>query len=231
MDQRHLLARGERPLTIDQAEWKTVARTVGLTPYVCKASFVCGLMREFIATASLSLGDDRHIGSIFIALDATELLGRCVGGFQGTPGAGQRLKVGIEYLENLADPSLPPLRHTSREYAALRNFAGHGAASLERGVSFDQKSGLAILERLVAAVNVMWSDASLDSNFAKAEVHPLTTVDAGRRVPVFVEKVQEHLKAGFLPGERTAHEEWRRLYRLSNESPAATGRSWAPGVP
>jgi hypothetical protein len=61
--------------------WQPFADAVDLSPYVCKASFTCGVLRELIASAGLCLGQPYHLGALLLALDATELLGRCAGGF------------------------------------------------------------------------------------------------------------------------------------------------------
>jgi hypothetical protein len=101
VDFRGLLTGGNRPLQPpeDEAMWQPFADAMGLTPYVCKASFTCGVLRELIASAGLCLGQPYHLGALFLALDATELVGRCVGGFRERRGqAGERLRAGLRYL-------------------------------------------------------------------------------------------------------------------------------------
>jgi len=44
-------------------------------PYACKASYVCGMVRQFIEAAGLQLRRQYHVGAPVSAASATELLG------------------------------------------------------------------------------------------------------------------------------------------------------------
>jgi hypothetical protein len=94
VDLRDLLTSGDRPLEPpdDQAIWQPFGDAMGLSPYVCKASFTCGVLRELLASSGLCLSKRYHLGALFLALDATELVGRCAGGFRERRGeVGERL--------------------------------------------------------------------------------------------------------------------------------------------
>lgn len=227
MDFRPLLARGERPLPSErnQQEWTEAAATTGLSPYVCKASYVCGVMRELMASSGLNFAGRYHLGALFLALDATELLGRCVKG-SGDDKTTEQLRDGLRYLEALTDPTVPPLRHTVEQYRQLRNFTGHGAASPKQGLYFDPNSTATLLNRLACALNQMWDDDAVSPNFARAKVLPLIAVSNGQQSPIYVADVQLLLKRGTRPGDSIDHEDvWRRrVVHLDTSSPAVTGR-------
>jgi hypothetical protein len=126
VDRRDLLTSGDRLLEPpeDQNAWQPFANAMGLSPYVCKASFTCGVLREMIASAGLCLGQRYHLGALFLALDATELVGRCAGGFRERRGeAGERLRVGLRYLESI-DSGPGSLGYTVEDIIKLRHFLG-----------------------------------------------------------------------------------------------------------
>jgi hypothetical protein len=215
--------------------WQPFADVMGLSPYVCKASFTCGVLRELIASAGLCLGQPYHLGALFLALDATELLGRCAGGFREQRGqAGQRLRAGVRYLETI-DPQPGSLRYSTEEIVSLRHFLGHGAATARPGMSFTKELTIRLLQLLALALNRFWQ-ADEDSEdrltkFAQAEISPTVTNIEGRLEPVYVRDVQRLLASGVLPGDRIDHEEsWRpfRSVRVETASPYATG-SPGPG--
>ncbi|MET7473276.1 hypothetical protein ABZT17_02755 [Streptomyces sp. NPDC005648] len=137
MDYRPLLTQHAVQLTRDVPRWDEAARLTGLDPYVCKASYVCGVMRELMQASGLNFAASYHLGSLFLALDATELLGRVVAGKRGTDHVTQVLRGGVGYLENHGDPEIARLPHSQVQYAKPRNFAGHGASQLPESVSDD----------------------------------------------------------------------------------------------
>jgi hypothetical protein len=236
VDLRNLLTSGDRPLEPpeDQAIWQPFADAMELSPYVCKASFTCGVLRELIASAGLCLGQDHHFGALFLALDATELVGRCAGGFREQPRqAGQRLRLGLRYLESI-DPRPGSLVYSVEAIVDLRNFLGHGAASAKPGTSFTRELTIRLLQLLALALNRFWQ-ADEDSEdrltkFAKAEIGPMVTVIEGRREPVFVRQVQSLLTSGQMPGDHIDHEKsWRLHFALVDTTSVSATGSPGPG--
>lgn len=229
MDYRPLLARHAAPLTHDQAEWEKAAEATGLTPYECKASYIFGVMRELMQASGLTLKGEYHLGSLFLALNATELLGRTISGARRNGdrklGATEVLRRGLTYLEDHADPEVEALRLTPADYAHLRNFAGHGATYLPAGNQFDPDSTRLLLLHLVHVLNTMCDDADLPASLAAVEVHPIWSLVNGKSQPVYVQAIQSHL-AENLPGDRLAHEDsWRYTdASLDASSPAVSGR-------
>jgi hypothetical protein len=231
------LGRHVRPLTHDQQEWEDAARATGLRPYECKASYICGAMRELMQASGRNLESRYHLGALFLALDATELLGRVVSGARRTTssrrsrpdelGASEALRRGVKYLNDHADPQATPLPHSPQDYVRLRNFAGHGATYLARGVDFDPDSTRLLLRHLAHALNTMWDDPTLPARLAAVEIHPVYSEVNGIRQPVYVHDVQEHLKEN-LPGDVPRHDSWRvqkdEIAAVNNSSVAATGR-------
>jgi hypothetical protein len=224
MDYRPLLAQHAVQLTHDVPRWDDAAQIAGLDPYVCKASYVCGVMREFMQASGLNFEHNYHLGSLFLALDATELLGRIVSGKRGTDGSTEVLRTGVRYLEGHADPQARPLPHSAAQYVKLRNFAGHGAAQLARSVAFTPDSTQLLLRHLAYVLNTVWKDPSLSANLAAAEIHPLFTVVKGSRQPVYVRDIQEHLMTS-QPADGLEHDYWRydEAAILDNSSPSASG--------
>ena len=232
MDLRNLLASGDRPLQLpeDQAMWQPFVDSMGLSPYVCKASFTCGVLRELIASAGLCLGERYYLGALFLALDATELIGRCAGGFRERRGqAAERLRAGLRYLERI-DPRPGSLAYGVEEIMELRNFLGHGAASAKPGMTFTRELTIRLLQLLVLALNRFWQmDEEAEdrlTKFAQAEISPLVTIMEGRHEPVYVQDVQRLLASGVMPGDRLDHEQsWRPLpfVMVDTTSVSATG--------
>ncbi|MFD4559081.1 hypothetical protein ACFWP5_32970 [Streptomyces sp. NPDC058469] len=181
-------------------------------------------MREFMQASGLNFEHNYHLGSLFLAIDATELLGRVVSGKRGTGGNTEVLRTGVRYLEGHADPQARPLPHSPAQYAKLRNFAGHGAAQLARSVAFTPDSTQLLLRHLAHALNTMWKDPSLPANLAAAEIHPLFTAVKGSRHPVYVSDMQEHLKTS-QPADGLDHDSWRYddVTILDNSTPSASG--------
>ncbi len=180
-------------------------------------------MRQLMEASGLNFAHDYHLGSLFLALDATELLGRLVSGARGTPGANQRLRTGLQYLADHSAQLSLPLPHTSNEYLELRNFAGHGAAQLSPNVAFTPESTSVLLRHLAHVLNTMWNDANLPANLALAEIHPVFSTVDGNRQPVFVRDIRDHLRRNG-PGDGLAHDSWRHdTVAVDNSSPAASG--------
>jgi hypothetical protein len=234
VDLRDLLTSGDRPLEPpdDQAVWQPFADAMELSPYVCKASFTCGVLRELLASSGLCLSERYHLGALFLALDATELVGRCAGGFRERRGeAGERLRAGLRHLESI-DPVPGSLGYSVEDIIKLRHFLGHGAASAMPGMTFSRELMIRLLQLLALALNRFWRiDVDEDSEerlsrFARAEVSPMVTVIEDQLEPVYVRDVQRLLASGVMPGDRLNHERsWRplRSVRVSTTSPYATG--------
>ncbi|WP_327691108.1 hypothetical protein OG870_17435 [Streptomyces sp. NBC_00461] len=223
MDYRPLIAQHAVELTHDVPRWDEAARVTGLDPYVCKASYICGAMRELMQASGLNFEADYHLGSLFLALDATELLGRVVSGKRGTDHVTEVLRTGVRYLEGHAEPETAPLPHSQAQYAKLRNFAGHGASQLPRSVVFGPDSTQLLLRHLAYVLNTMWKDLALPAKLAEAEIHPVFSAIKGSRQPVYVNEIQEHLKTR-QPADGLDHESWRYdIVRMDNSSPPVSG--------
>jgi hypothetical protein len=239
MNFRDLLTSGDRPLepAEDQALWQPFADALGLSPYVCKASFSCGVLREMLASSGLCFSQQYYLGALFLALDATELVGRCSGGFREKRGQARlRLEAGLKYLEGI-DPEPRSLGYSIEEIIDLRNFLGHGAASSRPGMTFTQELIVRLLQLLALALNRFWvvdeeSEERL-INFAKAEISPLVTTVEGRREVVYVRDVQQLLENGVRPGDRLDHEaSWRRFPFVLVDTTSVSGTgSPGPGGP
>lgn len=231
MDYRFLFDDHVVPLTEESAQWDAAARATGLSPYACKASYVCGAMREFMQAAGLTFGAEYYLSSLFLALDATELLGRVITGArwgegeEDQPGHISPSKVlteGVRYLRDHGGSSTP-LPHNLDRYVKLRNFAGHGASYLSPKVNFHPDSIRLLLRRLTHVLNTVWTDPDLPGKLAVAEIHPVFTVVDGGREPVHVRGIQKHLQAA-MPGEGLEHDSWRYdIVSVSAASPTASG--------
>ncbi|MFJ9901269.1 hypothetical protein ACIQPR_49040 [Streptomyces sp. NPDC091280] len=214
MDYRPLLARHAVPLAHEKDQWDKVGLATGLTPYEGKASYICGVMREFMQAAGLNFKEGYHLGALFLALDATELLGRVVTGArtdENDPqyvGPSKALHRGVRYLKNHGDQHVAALPHNLQHYVELRNFAGHGATFLPPKRYFDPDSTRLLLRRLAYALNTMWEDAGLAASLATVEVHPMWTTVRGKPQPVYVTDIQKLLEAN-QPGDQLAHDSWR----------------------
>ncbi|MEU6071260.1 hypothetical protein ABZ864_44195 [Streptomyces sp. NPDC047082] len=200
-------------------------------------------MREFMQASGLNLEKGYHLGALFLALDATELLGRVVSGARhatnrrrkgpGELGATEVLRRGVKYLNAHADPRAAPLPHSPQDYVNLRNFAGHGATYLKQGVDFDPDSTRLLLQHLAHALNTMWDDPALPTNLAAVEIHPVYSENNSSWQPVYVHEMQEHLKQK-QPGDGLCHNSWQghqdEIVTVDNSSPAVTGRGSHPGT-
>jgi hypothetical protein len=73
-----LPASSSRPLLGEQRRVWTQAvhdLRLDLEPYTCKASYVCGMLRQFMEAAGLQMAHDYHLGALVSAASAAELLG------------------------------------------------------------------------------------------------------------------------------------------------------------
>jgi hypothetical protein len=214
----------------DETRWLSVGTPLGVTAFEAKAYYTIGLTREMIATAGLARSSSLHLGAIFQALDAVELLGRAVGGFRHTPQgeAGKRLRKGLAYALDLnAKASTPLVVLTESEYCDLRNFTGHGAASAGGPLGFDPWTGLALLHLTTRALDSMWADPAAMASFARCQIDPLSTTDpGGQRQTIYVGHVQTHLNSGKMPSEAGQFDDWRTenlQVVLDTASPLVTG--------
>jgi hypothetical protein len=219
-----------QPLDVaDEPAWLAVGTPLQISAFEAKAYYTIGLVREMVATAGLARSKSLHLGAIFQVLDAIELLGRAAGGFRHATGqAGLRLQVGLEYVLDLNSQEAAPLVVlTTTEYADLRSFTGHGAASAGRPLSFDPWTGLALLHLTTRALDAMWADPAKMAAFAKCQVDPLfTAVSTGQAEAIYVRDIQVHLQAGKAPSAEILFDEWRRetvSIVLTAASPAVTG--------
>jgi len=196
----------------DEPTWLAVGNTLGASAFEAKAYYTIGLVREMVATAGLARSKSLHLGAIFQVLDAIELLGRAVGGFRHAKGeAGPRLRAGLDYaLDVNLQQTTPLVVQTANEYANLRNFTGHGAASAGGPLSFDPWTGLALLHLTTRALDAMWADPARMAAFAKCQIDPMVTrVQNGQTEAIYVRDIQAHLQAGRLPSEDLLFDDWR----------------------
>jgi hypothetical protein len=115
--------------------WTKTVQDVGLQldPYTCKASYVCGMVRQFIEAAGCSCAGKYHVAALVSAASATELLGWCyTGATNPKESPGKRLGNGVQYLEQVGPQYPGPVRHSVADLVGLvrsvRNFGAHGAA-------------------------------------------------------------------------------------------------------
>ncbi|MER6288482.1 hypothetical protein [Streptomyces sviceus] len=231
MDYRPLLTRrsGSVQLTHEVDQWNKVADATKLEPYVAKASYACGVMRELMQASGLSFKSEYHLGALFLALDATELLGRLVTGArrdEADPqyvGPTKALQRGAKYLRDHGDPEVS-LPHRPQDYVELRNFAGHGATYLPPNLNFSADSTSHLLWNLAHALNTMWDNTDLAANLAAVEIHPLWTTRDGKPQPVYVSDIQKHLET-HEPADQIAHDSWRTIIAsMDNSTATASGR-------
>jgi hypothetical protein len=135
MNPAEVLSSTSRPLPGQQHRvWTQAVRDLrlDLDPYTCKASYVCGMLRQFMEAAGLQMSRDYHLGALVSAASAAELLGWCSTGATTTDHAGKRLRAGVLLLEQAG----PAYRGSDQQPEAdlvarvfnLRNFGAHGAA-------------------------------------------------------------------------------------------------------
>jgi hypothetical protein len=181
-----------------------------------------------VATAGLARSRSLHLGAVFQALAAAELVGRVVGGFRHGAQATPRLRSGLRYVLDLNAQAASPLSvRTEDDYAALRNFTGHGAASAAGALDFDPWDGLALLHLTTNALDAMWADPAVMTSFARCQIDPLKAGGAsGQSEPVYVREIQAHLSGGNMPSAALRFDDWRQenlQIVLSTASQAVTG--------
>jgi hypothetical protein len=201
---------GERRLSDEQhLVWDPIATPLGLSPYTCKALYVCGLLRQRLEAAGLSLGNRFLLDAQSSAFGATELLGQCVGGIeQISRVAAKRFHAALPYLTSLDPSSSPPeiVDLSSHGFYRLRCFIDHGAAAIDEETRFTLPSIVWLLRRLAQALDHFWEadsdpDGRLD-RFARAAIRPLfarSTNPLESFVP-FIEDTQIFLALGGRPG-------------------------------
>lgn len=230
MSDAHILSSRQKLLGEQAQVWTKAVQDVGLDldPYTCKASYVCGMLRQFIEAAGMQLDSEYHVGALLSAAAATELLGWCLTGstnFKDQPG--KRLPQGVEYLESVGPPYPGPVRHPKASLASwvrsVRNFGAHGAANDEH-LTLDRVLTVWLLRSLARALDVFWADdgdQDRHQRFARAAITPLYTDG----MPIFVRDVQNHLARGLTPGAELDHEaSWRPRQSWEDQSPAGTFR-------
>lgn len=241
MNPADVLSSSSRPLTGEQHRMWTQAvhdLRLDLDPYTCKATYVCGMLRQFIEAAGLQMTHDYHLGALVSAAAAAELLGWCCTGATSTDHAGKRLRAGVRFLEGVG-PAYPGSdKRLEADLVGrvfnLRNFGAHGAAHGNRLI-LDQALTMWLLRSLARALDGFWAndgDQHRHQRFAQAVITPLYT----RGEPILVRDLQHHLAKGHMPGAALAYEAtWRPrqpwedrttsgvMRAVSVTSPAVTG--------
>ncbi len=118
--------------------WSQAVRDLrlDLDPYTCKASYVCGMLRQFIEAAGLQLGREYHVGALVSAASAAELVGWCYKGAISTDQPGKRLGDGVRYLQEVG----PAYAGPDQQRAA--DLAGRGEPIFVRDVQHHLAKGL-----------------------------------------------------------------------------------------
>jgi hypothetical protein len=178
--------------------WTQAVQDVGLDldSYACKASYVCGMLRQFIEVAGLQLGREYHVEALVSAASGAELLGWC---YEGDPE--NRLRDGVEYLEAVGPPYIGSVHHPAANLADwvcnVRNFGAHGAAP-GKHLALDRVLTVWLLRSLARALDIFWineGDRRRHECFARVAIIPLYT--EGK--PIFVRDVQHHLAKRLMP--------------------------------
>jgi hypothetical protein len=162
--------------------WTQVVRDMGLDlhPYDCKASYVCGMLREFIEAAGMQLGHEYHVGALVSAASAAELLGWCcTGATHIKEDPWKRLPAGVEYLEVVGPPYPGTVHHPAADLVrwvrSIRNFGAHGAAHDEQLI-LDRVLTVWLLRSLARALDGFWvkegGDLGRHQRFARAAITP-----------------------------------------------------------
>lgn len=195
-----IIAGGGRSLSPEQQRvWEPLATAMGLSPYVCKALYVCGLLRQRMEAAGLTLGNGCLLDAQSSVFGATELLGQCVGGIEDVKGVtARRYQAVLPYLAALGPAGdLPDVTDlSSAGVYRLRNFIDHGAAAIEPGTQFTLPSIVWLLRRLARALDHFWSgdddSEGRQEHFSRATVLPLwaRSADPPAAFVPFVEDVQ-----------------------------------------
>jgi hypothetical protein len=220
MDNTVIITRNQHQLSPQQqAVWDPIATALGFSPYACKSLYVCGLLRQRLEAAGLSLGNGFLLDAQSSALGATELLGQCVSGIEQIKGVtAERFNAALPYLMKLDPTSGPPefVDASSKGVYRLRCFIDHGAAAIDPDTRFTLPSIVWLLRRLAQALDHFWSisdDADGRLNrFGQATILPLfarSTSPPEVFVP-FIQETHFFLAAGGRPGTPLRFEDsWR----------------------
>jgi hypothetical protein len=231
MSVAHILSSNRQELPGEQRRvWTQAVRDLGLDlhPYDCKASYVCGMLRQFIEAAGMQLGHQYHVGALVSAASAVELLGWCcTGATSSKDEPWKRLRDGVRFLEAIGPPYPGTVHHPAADLVgwvrSVRNFGAHGAAHDEHLILDRVLTGW-LLRSLARALDVFWvkeGDLGRHQRFARAAIIPLYT--EGK--PIFVRDVQRHLEEGLMPGARLDHDaSWRPQQPREDHSPAGVVR-------
>jgi hypothetical protein len=204
--------------------WTQAVGDLGLDlhPYDCKASYVCGMLRQFIEAAGMQLGHQYHVGALVSAASAAELLGWCcTGATNSKDEPWKRLRDGVEYLEAVGPPNPGTVHRPAADLVgwvrSIRNFGAHGAAYGEHLI-LDRVLTVWLLRSLARALDVFWvkeGDLGRHQRFARVAITPLYTEGE----PIFVRDVQRHLEKGLMPGAGLDHEASRRPHQPWEDHP------------
>jgi hypothetical protein len=231
MSVAHILSSNRQELPGEQRRvWTQAVQDLelDLDPYDGKASYVCGMVRQFIEAAGMQLGHQYHVGALVSAASAAELLGWCcTGATNRKDEPWKRLPAGIGYLEAVGPPYPGTVHHPAgdlvRWVRSIRNFGAHGAAHDEHLI-LDQVLTVWLLRSLARALDEFWvkeGDLGRHQRFARAAITPLYT----QGKPIFVWDVQHHLEKGLMPGARLDHEAgWRPEQPWEDHSPMGVVR-------
>ncbi|MFI1380821.1 hypothetical protein [Embleya sp. NPDC020886] len=200
---RHALPRGEAEV------WAPVSARYGIPPYGCKYLYTAGVLREYIASAGLLVTQGQYLAAASLSLDGAELVGRCVSE-RTEQGVTQRLRNGLNHLENLETVAEGESVPESDALVKLRGFTAHPSLEPPAGseLQFSHRTFEYLLDRLALAVDRLWTDAdaSVVRKFSGAKIAPMRTDGESR----YVESLLAHLDTGGTPGTRIPYEEsWR----------------------
>jgi hypothetical protein len=183
-----LLSSSSRPLPGEQHRvWAQAVRDLGLDLdlYTCKASYVCGMLRQFMEAAGLQMSHAYHLEALVSAASAAELLGWCSTGATNTDHAGKRLRAGVLLLEQVGPAFRGSDQRSEADLVArvfsLRNFGAHGAAHGQQLV-LDQALTMWLLRSLSRALDEFWAvigDLRRHQRFAQAAITPGSRHSAG----------------------------------------------------
>ena len=205
-----VITRGERRLSDEQhLVWDPIATALDLSPYTCKSLYVCGLLRQRLEAAGLSLRNGFLLDAQSSAFGATELLGQCVGGIEQINGVTRRrFEAALVYLKSLDPSPSPPeiVDLSSKGVYRLRCFIDHGAAAIDEETRFTLPSIVWLLRRLAQALDHFWDvdndpEGRLDG-FARAAIRPMfaTSTNPPEAFVPFIEDTRNFFAVGGRPG-------------------------------
>jgi hypothetical protein len=199
---------GDSPTTLthpdDTASWERVAEAVGEPdPFVCKAAYVCGVVRQEVESAALLDAVRRHTASAQVLLGGVEVLGRGLCGHTDARGSGERLRTGLDYLTELQSKlrhlKEPPLDTSA--WIDARHFTAHGSVFRERGAVLDRHGLVQLTYLLARSLDRYWTDPERRASFAQCTVLPGWTGGTSPERPIFVVDVLQHLRSGNKPSD------------------------------